>query len=51
MAINKLVLEGTLDIEPLLKEAEAIENSLKDMYERAGKEDELRKVTAPGMYG
>jgi uncharacterized protein len=51
MAINKLVLEGSLDIEPLLQEAESIENSLKEMYERAGKEDELRKVTAPGMYG
>ena len=51
MAINKLVLEGSLDIEPLLQEAEPIENSLKEMYERAGKEDELRKVTAPGMYG
>ena len=51
MAINKPVLEGSLDIEPLLQEAESIENSLKEMYERAGKEDELRKVTAPGMYG
>lgn len=49
--INKLILDGSLDIEPLLKEAESIENGLKEMYERAGKEDELRKVTAPGMYG
>ncbi len=49
--IDKLVLQGSLDIEPLLQEAESIENGLKDMYERAGKEDELRKVTAPGMYG
>jgi uncharacterized protein len=50
-ASNKLVLKGSLDIAPLLKEAEVIERSLKDMYEKAGKEDELRKVTLPGMYG
>ncbi|MBI0584399.1 MAG: proteasome assembly chaperone family protein [Methanomassiliicoccus sp.] len=50
-AINKLILRDSLDIEPLLKEAEVIEESLKDMYEKAGKEDELRKVTLPGMYG
>jgi uncharacterized protein len=50
-AINKLVLKGSLDIEPLLREAEVIERGLKDMYEKAGKEDELRKVTISGMYG
>jgi uncharacterized protein len=50
-AINKLVLKDTLDIKPLLQEAEVIERGLKDMYEKAGKEDELRKVTLPGMYG
>lgn len=50
-AINRLVLKDSLDIGPLVKEAEAIEGNLKDMYEKAGKEDELRKVTAPGMYG
>jgi predicted ATP-grasp superfamily ATP-dependent carboligase len=51
MVINKLVLKGSLDIEPLLREAEVIERGLKDMYEKAGKEDELRRVTVPGMYG
>jgi len=51
MAINKLVLKDSLDIRPLLQEAEVIEKGLKDMYEKAGKEDELRKVTLPGMYG
>ncbi len=50
-AINKLVLKDSLDIRPLLQEAEMIEKGLKDMYEKAGKEDELRKVTLPGMYG
>jgi uncharacterized protein len=50
-AINKLVLNDSLDIGPLVKEAEVIEDNLKDMYEKAGKEDELRKVTLPGMYG
>lgn len=50
-AVNRLVLKDSLDIGPLVKEAEAIESNLKDMYEKAGKEDELRKVTAPGMYG
>ncbi len=50
-AINRLVLRDSLDIGPLVKEAEAIEQNLKDMYEKAGKEDELRKVTVPGMYG
>ncbi len=50
-AINKLILNGSLDIKPLLREAEHIEKGLKDMYEKAGKEDELRKVTIPGMYG
>jgi len=50
-AINRLILRDSLDIGPLLKEAEVIEASLKDIYEKAGKEDELRKVTAPGMYG
>lgn len=50
-AINKLVLKDSLDIKPLLQEAEVIEKGLKDMYEKAGKEDELRKVTLPGMYG
>lgn len=51
MVINKIVLEDDLGIEPLLQEAEIIEKNLKEMYERAGKEDELRKVTGPGMYG
>jgi hypothetical protein len=46
-----MVLGGSLDIDPLLRDAETIENGLKDMYEKAGKEDELRKVTVPGMYG
>lgn len=50
-AINRLVLKDLLDIGPLVKEAEAIEGNLKDMYEKAGREDEIRKVTAPGMYG
>jgi predicted ATP-grasp superfamily ATP-dependent carboligase len=50
-AINRLVLKDSLDIKPLLQEAEVIERGLKDMYEKAGKEDELRKVTLPGMYG
>lgn len=50
-AINKLILNGSLDIKPLLQEAELIERGLKDMYDKAGKEDELRKVTVPGMYG
>lgn len=50
-AINRMILGGSLDIDPLLREAETIENGLKDMYEKAGKEDELRKVTVPGMYG
>ena len=50
-AINKLILKDSLDISPLLQEAEVIEKGLKDMYERAGKEDELRKVILPGMYG
>jgi uncharacterized protein len=50
-AINRLVLKDSLDIKPLLKEAEIIERGLKDMYEKAGKEDELRKVALPGMYG
>lgn len=51
MVINKIVLEDDLGIEPLLQEAEMIERNLKEMYEKAGKEDELRKVTAPAMYG
>ncbi len=50
-AINRLVLKDLLDIGPLVKEAEAIEDSLKDMYEKAGKETELRRVAPPGMYG
>ncbi|MDW5561592.1 MAG: PAC2 family protein [Methanomassiliicoccus sp.] len=50
-AINRMVLKDSLDIGPLVKEAEVIEGNLKDMYEKAGKEDELRKVTLPGMYG
>jgi uncharacterized protein len=49
--INQLILNNTLDIKPLLQEAEVIEKSLKDMYDKAGKEDELRKVAIPGMYG
>lgn len=51
-AINKLILKNRLDIKPLLQEAENIEKGLKDIYDRAGKEDELRKtITLPGMYG
>ncbi|WP_019178341.1 proteasome assembly chaperone family protein [Methanomassiliicoccus luminyensis] len=50
-AINKLILDGSLDIKPLLQEAELIEKGLKEMYDKAGKQDELRKVTVPGMYG
>ncbi len=50
--INKLILKNRLDIKPLLQEAENIEKGLKDIYDRAGKEDELRKtITLPGMYG
>jgi uncharacterized protein len=51
IAINKLILNNHLDVKPLLQEAEVIENGLKDMYEKAGKDGEIKKVSTPEMYG
>lgn len=51
-AINKLILGNKLDLQPLLEEAGKIEENLKDIYDRAGKEEEIRKTSAtPIMYG
>jgi len=51
-AINKLILHNRLDLSPLLEEAAKIEENLKDIYEKAGREEEMRKTSAtPIMYG
>ncbi len=50
-AINDLILEGKLDLQPLKEEAEKIEGELKDIYDKAGKEQEVRKTSLPIMYG
>ena len=50
-AINDLILEGKLDLQPLKEEAEKIEDELKDIYDKAGKEQEIRKTSLPIMYG
>lgn len=50
--INHMLLKDSLDMQPLLQEAEKIENGLKDIYDKAGKETELRKASSPLiMYG
>ena len=50
-AINHLILDGNLDLQPLKEEAEKIEGELKDIYDKAGKEQEVRKTSLPIMYG
>ncbi|NLI73185.1 MAG: proteasome assembly chaperone family protein [Euryarchaeota archaeon] len=49
--INDLVLDNRLDLQPLEEEAGKIEGELKDIYDRAGKEQEIRKTSMPIMYG
>jgi uncharacterized protein len=49
-AIDKILLQVELDIKPLIKEAEVIENHLKQVYKNAGKEQEIPKSKSI-MYG
>ena len=42
-AIDKILLQVELDINPLISEAEVIENHLKQVYKNAGKEQEIPK--------
>ncbi len=48
--IGKMILKSSLDTKPLLEEAQAIEAGLNDVYKKAGKEDELKKIREV-MYG
>lgn len=52
--IDEMLLQVELDIEPLLKEAEVIEDNLKEIYDKAGKAQEgAQEATtlSPIMYG
>jgi uncharacterized protein len=49
-ALDQLILRDHLDVEPLLKEAEIIEAALSDVYRKAGKEEDLKKIRSV-MYG
>jgi len=49
--INELILNNSLDLQPLLEEAGKIEDDLKDIYDKAGREQEVRKTSLPIMYG
>jgi uncharacterized protein len=49
-AIDKILLHTELDTKPLLAEAAAIEDRLKEIYKKAGKKDELTKMRSI-MYG
>ncbi|NLK26384.1 MAG: proteasome assembly chaperone family protein [Euryarchaeota archaeon] len=50
--INRMILHDRLDLQPLLEEAEKIEEGLKDIYDKAGREQEIRNTSAlPTMYG
>ncbi len=48
--IGNMILKSKLDIKPLLEEAKSIEAGLNDVYKKAGKEDELKKIREV-MYG
>ncbi|MEM2943981.1 MAG: PAC2 family protein [Methanomassiliicoccales archaeon] len=49
-AIDKILLHTEIDVRPLLDEAVAIEEKLKEMYKRAGKKEELSRMRSI-MYG
>jgi len=49
-AIDRMLLHVELDTQPLIAEAEAIEDSLREMYKNAGKEEELSRMRSI-MYG
>ncbi len=52
--IDQMLLQVELDIEPLLKEAEVIEDNLKEIYDKAGKAQQGAQeasTLSPIMYG